>query len=498
MGIPSAVRATRKLNEEIAHANFISTRRIFREPELEPSKVAIKADPLALSRSAIRRNRAVRHPHARDHASSRSHRPASGSDTSALLGRRSRLEIIRSDRRLMQPSVTNSPSESDIELEANNARVEASNRRRLESGRALLLDALSYERPGQRLRQASIDMHNMPPPLPPAPESRDYARPRSEHIEDSSAGFQTERIRTSSPQYMPTPPHTSGDRSSRSPPAISVTPPPLGSAALTPRFAPAYRLEESGAGPARPQSSAGVARSNIVPHYTGGLELDDLPPLRRMGHRRLVDGPLRNSSENNGSRQASAPVDGLGDRQRSFSPDDDAWETLLTTIAPDNHLPSAESSFTSASASASASSLISNSASSSNSFLTAPTSSSDTLEPFPICDLSTESEGSETEAEDFDIMENTDPSGQLIRNPYRYSANIRARGDEAGRMAEEMLDESILRHNRNAEERAERDQEFQQMHAILDRLARREEIPDEWWAAAGLSRDPERLERERL
>lgn len=32
------------------------------------------------------------------------------------------------------------------------------------------------------------------------------------------------------------------------------------------------------------------------------------------------------------------------------------------------------------------------------------------------------------------------------------------------------------------------DSDLQQMQAILDRLARREDIPDDWWAGAGLSR----------
>ncbi|KAJ5238574.1 hypothetical protein N7468_003193 [Penicillium chermesinum] len=33
------------------------------------------------------------------------------------------------------------------------------------------------------------------------------------------------------------------------------------------------------------------------------------------------------------------------------------------------------------------------------------------------------------------------------------------------------------------------DTDLQQMQAILDRLARREDIPDDWWAGAGLSRN---------
>lgn len=32
------------------------------------------------------------------------------------------------------------------------------------------------------------------------------------------------------------------------------------------------------------------------------------------------------------------------------------------------------------------------------------------------------------------------------------------------------------------------DQELGQMRSILDRMSRREDIPDDWWAAAGLTR----------
>lgn len=71
----------------------------------------------------------------------------------------------------------------------------------------------------------------------------------------------------------------------------------------------------------------------------------------------MADGPLPASS----LRESWEPnaTSGLGDRERSISPaaDDttDAWDTMLTTIAPDAQLPSFDSSFTSAAASASAS-----------------------------------------------------------------------------------------------------------------------------------------------
>ncbi|KAF2840599.1 hypothetical protein M501DRAFT_990574 [Patellaria atrata CBS 101060] len=138
----------------------------------------------------------------------------------------------------------------------------------------------------------------------------------------------------------------------------------------------------------------------------------EFPPLRRMGHRTIVDGPLPSSS----LRETwNANVDGLGDRDRSFSPDAEynTWETMLTTIAPDTHLPSADSSFTSAAASASFSrsnsansnrgsnqsraSITSNSAGSSRTHITVPSENAGD----PACPWSPSSEGtSDTEAED--------------------------------------------------------------------------------------------------
>ncbi|MBE3043443.1 hypothetical protein IMZ48_12905 [Candidatus Bathyarchaeota archaeon] len=52
----------------------------------------------------------------------------------------------------------------------------------------------------------------------------------------------------------------------------------------------------------------------------------------------------------------AAPADGLGDRERSLSPDTNGWDTLLTTLAPDPQPPSAGSSFASATASTAATS----------------------------------------------------------------------------------------------------------------------------------------------
>jgi hypothetical protein len=56
--------------------------------------------------------------------------------------------------------------------------------------------------------------------------------------------------------------------------------------------------------------------------------------------------------DRSGYLSSQATIDGLGDRNRSVSPEGyDVWETLLTTVTPDPQPPSIGSSFTSASAS---------------------------------------------------------------------------------------------------------------------------------------------------
>lgn len=105
--------------------------------------------------------------------------------------------------------------------------------------------------------------------------------------------------------------------------------------------------------------------NRIAARATGGdtfsNSVDDLPPLRRMDHiqdnsarRAQAERQYRRRAQHARTRRQDT-LDGLGDRQRSFSPDDDAWETMLMTITPDERVPSAHSSFTTATASASAS-----------------------------------------------------------------------------------------------------------------------------------------------
>ena len=82
-------------------------------------------------------------------------------------------------------------------------------------------------------------------------------------------------------------------------------------------------------------------------------DVSDMPPLRRVSaHNRRHYTPYARRP----STLTPAPANGLGDRSRSFSPEDDtdpsSWRNLLTTIRPDEHLPSASSSFTASASSA--------------------------------------------------------------------------------------------------------------------------------------------------
>ncbi|KAI9796909.1 MAG: hypothetical protein M1835_002750 [Candelina submexicana] len=462
--------------------------RIF-DPEAQQPKV--KTDPTASTRSSIRRQPPTRRLRGLPSPRS-SYRVASGSDISAALGRRSPRslsDIVESD--LANVAQDDARANSDFETDATNARASASNRRRLENGRALLRDALSYERPSQRMRAPLSGLtYSMGAPLPPVPESRDYVRAGSEISRRASGRSASPTLR-----YMPTPPYTSGDaastRRSRSPSLVSSS--------LTPRFAPAYPTAEPTTSSARRHFGAWEPRFDSRRNISRTPSVNDLPHLQRMISRSSADGPpLGDIEHSHASRRLMANLDGLGDRERSFSPDDDAWDTLLTTITPDSHLPSTDSSFTSASASASASSLASNSTSSSASLLTAPTSSSDNLEPFPICDNSSDSEGSDTDTIGFEVGEPLTRSNLPERDSHRYSPNVHGRGREAGRLVEDYF----IGARRRAMERADGDPELQQVHSILERLARREDIPDEWWAAAGLSRNlgrrSDRPDREHL
>lgn len=268
---------------------------------------------------------------------------------------------------------------------------------------------------------------------------------------------------------------------------------------FTQRFAPAHPTESES-----PASATATPPNNRPSDDQTDAEM---PLLRRVGHRSIAH------ARDRGLRLGSL-IDGLGDRERSFGPEDhnnedeedddddddddddemhDAWETLLTTIQPDEQLPSAGSSF----ASATATSGLTNSM---NSTITAPSSFGSIAsrmvfaDPFPEftanCDY-TSSEASDTEAE----------SEAEEGNRRGDDANSRRRRREEREPTQPSASEDTLRVNQTQSRARETEPsgpiasltdslgpEFQQVHSILDRLARRDDIPDEWWETAGLSR----------
>ncbi|KAF2002751.1 hypothetical protein P154DRAFT_544395 [Amniculicola lignicola CBS 123094] len=273
----------------------------------------------------------------------------------------------------------------------------------------------------------------------------------------------------------------------------------------------------------------------------------NLPPLRRMGRRTIADGPLPSSSLRE-SWSPSTTIDGLGDRDRSVSPADDPWDTMLSTVAPDPLPPTADSSFTSAAASASfsnshpssragSSNSNSNSAASSRTHVTIPSRRQSTTELFyRACESSEDDTASDTEEEDIEprlnltsmrrrsrhlhTMEQPPP-----RNLHRQSHGLIERTREANAFVRNVLSERASRdsapptdhpnafqldgpteeltrptapqvdgpieesgHASADMDPADLDQELSEARAILEQLRRRGDVPDNFWASVGLMR----------
>lgn len=170
-----------------------------------------------------------------------------------------------------------------------------------------------------------------------------------------------------------------------------------------------------------------------------------------------------------------ARLDGLGDRDRSLSPDGgaNAWDTLLTSITPDPQPPSAGSSFASISASAATSSN-SGPVTASISMTSLRTSDSPNLRDCDVSDSGSNTEEEEEEEEE-DMYELHEFNGS------------RTRGDRFWRTYAEVVTSRADRAARN--DGAGDTEHLGGMHRIISRLAERDEIPDSWWASAGLSRN---------
>jgi hypothetical protein len=152
--------------------------------------------------------------------------------------------------------------------------------------------------------------------------------------------------------------------------------------------------------------------------------------------------------------------DGLGDRNRSLSPEGDhVWDTLLTTLTPDPQPPSVGSSFASATASAAA------------------------THSTPATSLRT------------DFSASVVPVESAFEHPCESGCdNSDTEGDDDDEMDQMSLIPGLSAARRSSAPRRNNDDPVELlggiggMQRIVRNLARREDIPDEWWADAGLSR----------
>ncbi|RDW57160.1 uncharacterized protein DSM5745_11558 [Aspergillus mulundensis] len=256
---------------------------------------------------------------------------------------------------------------------------------------------------------------------------------------------------------------------------------------LTPRFAPAIAYHRS----STPLAGSDLLRRSPLSRHEGlGEEAQAgsfIPSLRRVGQRSFNDTNLTSRGP---------PIDGLGDRQRSVDLEDDhandAWETLLTTIAPDANLPSADSSFNSASAPGTDGSPNETSRSSATSLEPIQNSLHPTV---PTIQMTLDPYQEYTHPCDYPSSTDTDTEsdGETVtqRSLYRRYRRSRRQYESLRRASNR---QSLTNNPTSiptisfAFSDSSGDQDLQNMQAILDRLARREPIPDDWWAATGLSR----------
>ncbi|KAJ6123787.1 hypothetical protein N7471_011104 [Penicillium samsonianum] len=257
------------------------------------------------------------------------------------------------------------------------------------------------------------------------------------------------------------------------------------SPSLTPNFAPALAYHTSASST---PSDSGVRLPPLRERYNSDRASNTSFPPEIPEHR----------SNNTQTRPARDPVvDGLGDRQRSPSPDGeretDAWETLLSTITPDATLPSTNTSFTSTSAAAPDISRNARPRSSVN--LTEPLTAEAArahfeLDPYPDqlnpCDFSSDDEDPPSTFQEF------------MGRPGRYPDQHSTMSNHPPVPIPTIVPARVLalsdrRHqNLSLSDRHHQNDDLHHMQVILDRLARREDIPDDWWAAAGLARTLDR------
>ncbi|KGQ00902.1 hypothetical protein PAAG_12446 [Paracoccidioides lutzii Pb01] len=437
-----------------------------------------KSHPLAPSRSTIRRQRPFRrfqrgnNDTNSDNGSSRNHGyvPYYRSSMPQWVETLSR-EILGDSTTGEQGSVRNPSSqdnESRLDWPSSAVSSSSSTLARREIGQQLARDVVRYEAPGLRMRiprESSLNSDTLYTPLWP-------------------------------PRNGPSRQSASNGNATSSRPAVS--PPDL--APYSPRFAPAF------------------------------------PPSNNNSNELTAPASYTSSTTTLRLERSSYYGDGANDDEDEDDDDDEhnMWETLFTTITPDDNLPSFESSFTSATASASTAPTRSSANSSQTTLPSSigvanPTRLFIPLESFADqgnhCDFLSSSEGSDTEPES--DMER-DPARARVAYRHRYQPRrpspLPTTTTTTSAISSSLLSISTLPSREDSSQQQQREsrqhqqqqsntptetdsstptpssfnvsfgqsnvlEDLHQVQAIIDRLSRRQDIPDEWWAAVGLSRN---------
>ncbi|RDL38066.1 uncharacterized protein BP5553_05499 [Venustampulla echinocandica] len=438
------------------------------EPEVAP-KAADKS-ATAAARSTIRRQRTVRGPNSRSNA--------------AEIRRRRILSMVADTTpddyeawELRQASPSNDGEEQDPAVAP--GRLE----RRGEELHHSIMRRFGRDRNRDREPEpVSLERENPPSAqdgsaasmMPPVPETRDFyavgpRRHELNRLRHRQNFRRSVQNAAPTPPYPTPPPYTDTDLAFLARIGLDLPRP----ASLTPALSPSHQvaMDDAEAPLRRPHGESLLVRATRPSRGT-----IDRPSRQTLSERvhSINRGPMYNVER--ARRMARQEMDGLGDRDRSLSPEGgSAWDTLLASITPDPQPPSAGSSFASASAAAAATSSASGSASANTSMTSVGLISTGMGLMDPNCD---DSDSSNTEDED-DLYELQDFS--------------RARGDRSLRSYAEVV--TTHPYDRHIRPNVSADTEdLGGMHRIISRLAERDEIPDEWWASAGLSRNlrPER------
>ncbi|KAL6702338.1 hypothetical protein J3F84DRAFT_357464 [Trichoderma pleuroticola] len=285
---------------------------------------------------------------------------------------------------------------------------------------------------------------------------------------------------------------------------------------------PPYRPTRAGS--ERLQSESATSNDDAVQRHA-------LPPFRSL--RRNTSRAFRTVMAGDSAervRQRSHATNGLGDRDRSLSPE--VWDTLLTTLTPDPQPPSASSSFASAAVPQATAPTPATAPANAN----APPPPSAPALPDELVDGACESghEVSDDEDEWYSQLPAAMHTSPYFRRPFRRRPAVpeyNLDGPSDGPLDEVQSDQSqtsrpghslhdsrtngyallltngwLTQAGSEDERGADRlrpnregstgsgpaaqtgDEEWLGMRRIVQSLAAREDIPDEWWAEAGLNR----------